>query len=196
MTVLRGSRNALSEGCRRNRRAHQRGHGTLRAGERVPSVRRLSRQQGVSVSTVLQAYQRLEDIGLIEARPQSGYYVRRRRADVEEPETSRPPRRVLTVEVNALADAMLAHANDPAFVAFGSGCPSPELFPLERVRRVISSVARRVGKRSAATVCLRVLSGCAARWRAARLSGAAASIIASSSPPRGAWRPSISACAQ
>ena len=117
--------------------------GTLRAGERVPSVRRLSRQQGVSVSTVLQAYQRLEDIGLIEARPQSGYYVRRRRAEVEEPETSRPPRRVLTVEVNALADAMLAHANDPAFVAFGSGCPSPELFPLERVRRVISSVARR-----------------------------------------------------
>jgi DNA-binding transcriptional MocR family regulator len=117
--------------------------GTLRAGERVPSVRRLSRQQGVSVSTVLQAYQRLEDIGLIEARPQSGYYVRRRRAEVEEPETSRPPRRVLTVEVNALADAMLAHANDPAFVAFGSGCPSPELFPLERVRRVLSSVARR-----------------------------------------------------
>jgi DNA-binding transcriptional MocR family regulator len=117
--------------------------GTLRAGERVPSVRRLSRQQGVSVSTVLQAYQRLEDIGLIEARPQSGYYVRRRRAAVEEPETSRPPRRVLTVEVNALADAMLAHANDPRFVAFGSGCPSPELFPLERVRRVVSSIARR-----------------------------------------------------
>jgi DNA-binding transcriptional MocR family regulator len=117
--------------------------GTLRAGERVPSVRRLSRQQGVSVSTVLQAYQRLEDIGLIEARPQSGYYVRRRRAEVEEPEASRPPRRVLTVEVNALADAMLAHTNDPAFVAFGSGCPSPELFPLERIRRVISSVARR-----------------------------------------------------
>ena len=45
--------------------------GTLRPGERVPSVRRLSRQQGVSVATVLQAYQRLEDAGVIEARPQS-----------------------------------------------------------------------------------------------------------------------------
>ena len=33
--------------------------GTLRAGERVPSVRRLSQQRRVSVSTVLQAYQRL-----------------------------------------------------------------------------------------------------------------------------------------
>ncbi len=51
--------------------------GTLRAGDKVPSVRRLSMQEGVSVSTVLQAYQRLEDAGVIEARPQSGYYVKR-----------------------------------------------------------------------------------------------------------------------
>nr|WP_256200172.1 winged helix-turn-helix domain-containing protein [Verrucomicrobium spinosum] len=50
--------------------------GTLRPGERIPSVRRLSEQQGVSVSTVLQAYTLLEDRGVIEARPQSGYYVR------------------------------------------------------------------------------------------------------------------------
>jgi DNA-binding transcriptional MocR family regulator len=117
--------------------------GTLRAGDKVPSVRRLSQQQGVSVSTVLQAYQRLEDIGVIEARPQSGYYVRRHTALVAEPAPSRPPRRALTVEVNELADAMLAHANDPDFVAFGSGCPAPDLFPLERVRRVLSSIARR-----------------------------------------------------
>jgi DNA-binding transcriptional MocR family regulator len=117
--------------------------GTLRAGDRVPSVRRLSQQQGVSVSTVLQAYQRLEDIGIIEARPQSGYYVRRHPAPVQEPAPSRPPRRALNIEVNELADAMLAHANDPDFVPFGSGCPSPDLFPLERVRRVLSSMARR-----------------------------------------------------
>src|SRR5688500_4487799 len=117
--------------------------GTLRAGDRVPSVRRLSNQQRVSVSTVLQAYQRLEDIGVIEARPQSGYYVRRPAATMPEPEPSKPPRRALNVEVNALADAVLAHATDPGVVAFGSACAAPELFQLERVRRVLSSVARR-----------------------------------------------------
>ena len=117
--------------------------GTLRAGDRVPSVRRLSNQQRVSVSTVLQAYQRLEDIGVIEARPQSGYYVRRPAATMPEPEPSKPPRRALNVEVNALADAVLAHAADPGVVAFGSACAAPELFQLERVRRVLSSVARR-----------------------------------------------------
>jgi len=117
--------------------------GTLRAGERVPSVRRLSTQQRVSVSTVLQAYQRLEDIGVIEARPQSGYYVRRPGPAMQEPEPSKPPRRALDVEVNVLAEAVLAHAADPSVVAFGSACAAPELFQLERVRRVLSSVARR-----------------------------------------------------
>ncbi|HEX6692177.1 MAG TPA: PLP-dependent aminotransferase family protein [Burkholderiales bacterium] len=117
--------------------------GTLRAGERVPSVRRLSQQRRVSVSTVLQAYQRLEDIGVIEARPQSGYYVKRLPAAVQEPAASKPPQRALTVEVNALTEAVLAYATDPEYVAFGSACPAPELFALERVRRVLSSTARR-----------------------------------------------------
>jgi DNA-binding transcriptional MocR family regulator len=117
--------------------------GTLRAGDRVPSVRRLSHQQRVSVSTVLQAYQRLEDIGVIEARPQSGYYVRRQNGGVQEPEPSRPPKRALNVEVNDLVDAVLTHASDPGFITFGSACASPELFQLERVRRVLSTRARR-----------------------------------------------------
>jgi DNA-binding transcriptional MocR family regulator len=117
--------------------------GTLRAGDRVPSVRRLSNQQRVSVSTVLQAYQRLEDIGVIEARPQSGYYVRRLSAAVQEPESSRPPKRALNVEVDELTDAVLSYAADPKVVAFGSACAAPELFQLERVRRVLSSLARR-----------------------------------------------------
>jgi DNA-binding transcriptional MocR family regulator len=117
--------------------------GTLRAGERVPSVRRLSRQQDVSVATVLQAYQRLEDAGVIEARPQSGYYVKRASTPVEEPAPSKPPQRALAVEVNALADVMLAAGQDAKMVSFGSACPAGEMFPLERIRRVLSSRARR-----------------------------------------------------
>ena len=49
--------------------------GTLARGERIPSVRELARQQGVSLSTVVQAYRTLEDARLIEARPRSGYFV-------------------------------------------------------------------------------------------------------------------------
>lgn len=45
--------------------------GTYRPGERVPSVRSLSRQMQVSISTAVKAYFHLENMGLIEARPQS-----------------------------------------------------------------------------------------------------------------------------
>ena len=49
--------------------------GVYRPGERVPSVRKMSRQLSVSHATVLQAYANLEDQGMIRARPQSGLYV-------------------------------------------------------------------------------------------------------------------------
>src|SRR5215813_3669758 len=61
--------------------------GALQVGDRVPSIRGLRRQQGVSVSTVLQAYFWLENQGWIEPRPQSGFYVRVPYTDlVPEPE--------------------------------------------------------------------------------------------------------------
>ena len=50
--------------------------GTYPPGTRIPSVRQMSQQQNLSISTVLQAYSLLERQGLIESRPQSGYYVR------------------------------------------------------------------------------------------------------------------------
>ncbi|MEO0424909.1 MAG: PLP-dependent aminotransferase family protein [Pseudomonadota bacterium] len=50
--------------------------GTLRPGDRLPSLRRMSQAAGVSVPTVRQAYVELERQRRIEARPQSGFYVR------------------------------------------------------------------------------------------------------------------------
>ena len=52
-------------------------HGQLlKTGEKLPSVRALSSEQGISMSTAYKAYVQLEIKGLIEARPKSGYYVR------------------------------------------------------------------------------------------------------------------------
>jgi DNA-binding transcriptional MocR family regulator len=50
--------------------------GTLRPGDRLPSLRRMSNRLGVSVPTVRQAYVELERQRRIESRPQSGFYVR------------------------------------------------------------------------------------------------------------------------
>ena len=53
--------------------------GYYRPGDRLPSVRALSQEHGVSLSTVQQAYRILEDGGLVEPRPKSGYFVPPRR---------------------------------------------------------------------------------------------------------------------
>ena len=53
--------------------------GFYRPGDRLPSVRALSAEHGVSISTVQQAYHVLESKGLAEPRPKSGYFLPRRR---------------------------------------------------------------------------------------------------------------------
>lgn len=50
--------------------------GALQPEQKVPPVRHLSAQRGVSISTVWQAYRVLENEGLIEAKSHSGYFVR------------------------------------------------------------------------------------------------------------------------
>lgn len=66
-------------------------NGTLRDNERIPSIRAMSRSARVSISTVVQAYIRLESVGVIEARPQSGFYVKTTVANLPHSPTLSPP---------------------------------------------------------------------------------------------------------
>ncbi|WP_448570084.1 GntR family transcriptional regulator, partial [Thalassotalea ganghwensis] len=54
---------------------HEIESGKLPQGSRMPSLRQLSKQQSVSMSTAVSCYQELESQGWIHARPQAGYYV-------------------------------------------------------------------------------------------------------------------------
>jgi DNA-binding transcriptional MocR family regulator len=120
--------------------------GTLRAGDRMPSVRLLSEQRGVSVSTVLQAYLLLESRGLVETRPQSGHYVRAMRlALVPEPRPARVSTQATRVSVSDLIARVYGAFRDPDVVLLGAGYMSPELLPTERLNRGMAAVARAAG---------------------------------------------------
>jgi len=120
--------------------------GTFRPGDRIPSVRQLSRQQQVSVSTVLQAYFLLEDRGLIEARPQSGYFVRTRLATaLPEPDISSPEPDPTRVSVRELVMMVLHDTLNPNLIQLGAAVPNPELLPTDRLNRILASLARRSG---------------------------------------------------
>lgn len=118
-------------------------NGALRPGDRVPSLRRLSRQHRVSISTALQAYLWLETHGYIEARPQSGFYVRTpfsRLIPEPEFETRRPAPRILGTD--AVLSNMITAAEDPANVPFGAGAASPELYPNRRLGLILRRIIR------------------------------------------------------
>ena len=51
-------------------------NGALTGGARLPSVRTLARQRRVSAVTAIAALRQLEQRGVIESRPQSGFFVR------------------------------------------------------------------------------------------------------------------------
>src|SRR6266516_7250361 len=119
-------------------------HGTLRPGERIPSVRELSEREEISIATVTQAYRVLESRGLIEARPQSGYYVRAKLwPPPPEPSRSEPTRSATRVSVNELVMAVLKATHSPALVGFGAAMPSMQLLPTLQLHRTMASVARR-----------------------------------------------------
>ena len=128
----------VAEGIARSIRS-----GVLARGERIPSVRTLAQQQGVSVSTAIQAYRALEDARLIEARPRSGYFVAARPAPLPEPETTQPPAASQPVQASALAVRVMQLATNPDYVSFGAACPGPELFDQDRIRRAVTRAALR-----------------------------------------------------
>src|SRR5262245_18202530 len=120
--------------------------GTIRPGERIPSVRMLSSETGVSESTVLQAYMTLENRGLIEAKPQSGFYARLLSRELPpEPATTAPSLAAAPVNIAELVSSIVLASRNPDIVASGAACPSPELFPTAKLQRVMSAVFRRMG---------------------------------------------------
>ena len=122
--------------------------GTLRPGDRIPSVRRACTQHGVSLTTAVQAYLLLENRGLVEARPKSGFFVRSQFRDrVAEPTPSRPKPSAGLVDVTSLQSRIFDAARMPDVVPFGAAYPGAENLPITKLSRIMASVSRSAGAR-------------------------------------------------
>jgi len=98
--------------------------GVLPAGERMPSLRSVGREQRVSLATAVEAYTQLEREGLIEARPRSGFYVRAAAPAVapahvamrstRTPQPLRNPALLGVLDVFARTDLLPLHATTPS----------------------------------------------------------------------------------
>ncbi len=120
--------------------------GVLRPGDRLPSVRDLRRQRGVSPSTIFQAYAQLESQGLVETRARSGHFVRARRLLTgQPPEAAQPSGRVTPVAISGLVFELLGSTRDADVVPLGSAFPAPGLFPFAALARGGARAMRRLG---------------------------------------------------
>lgn len=110
-------------------------------GEKLPSLREQVSLSGVSLMTVMHAYQVLESQGWIISRPQSGYYVAPRAEFLSQPVSHQKLQLAESVDINAFIFDVLQACRDPHIVPFGSAFPDPELFPQRQLMRALTTVS-------------------------------------------------------
>lgn len=112
-------------------------------GDRLPSIRHLAQQKRLSISTVMQALRLLEDRGLVDAKPQAGYYVRPRARGLVALADAQDMKEPTYVGINNLLMEVLRAMKTPGALQLGLSWPPDELLPVKRMQQVMSAVARR-----------------------------------------------------
>jgi DNA-binding transcriptional MocR family regulator len=120
-------------------------NGVLKIGDRLPSVRIMSKEQGVSISTILQAYYNLESKGLIETRPQSGNFISfsPRKMNAVPQKTSPEP----TVSFSDAEDMIAEVYNniaDNTLIKFSLSVPAQEFLPIAKLNKAMTEAMRKL----------------------------------------------------
>jgi DNA-binding transcriptional MocR family regulator len=117
--------------------------GVLKPGDRVPSLRKLSQQLKVSITTVSQGYSLLAERGLLASRPQSGFYVNPTVRQTDLPKKTSTCCRPRKVRFGELFEEVFTVANDPDVVPLGAAVPAIELLPVKGLQRATNRVLAR-----------------------------------------------------
>ena len=119
--------------------------GVLLPGEKIPSVRQAAQHHRLSITTVIRAYLLLESRGILESRPQSGYFVRARPGEPPiDLQPSRPAARPSAVDVSALVLSTLRSIRADDAVPLGSPYPDPKLYPWQRIIQYANAIGKRL----------------------------------------------------
>jgi len=115
----------------------------LRIGDKLPSVRVLSEEYGISMGTAFQAYYHLEGKGLIEARPKSGYYVRfTHRRFRAMPAVIQPDPNTTEATVQEMILNTLKNMTADDIVNFALAAPAVELLPTAKLNKSVVHALR------------------------------------------------------
>lgn len=116
----------------------------MKMGEKLPSVRMLSKQQGISLTTAFQAYYHLEGKGLIESRPKSGYYIcRNTRRMAPMPGTCAPVRKPASdVTVSDMVMEVFSHISNDNILKFSVATLPVSVLPSAKMAKAVIHTMR------------------------------------------------------
>lgn len=117
----------------------------LKPGDKVSSVRQVSRDLKVSLNTVFQAYSLLEAKGLIISRPRSGYIINSLGSSLKVPETKSRPMLPANVEITAMAAAMMKNAKENGIINFSILAPINEFIPITSLNKAVRASLSEAG---------------------------------------------------
>src|SRR5450432_42800 len=116
---------------------------SLKVGDKLLSVRALSKEQGISMSTAFQAYYYLESKGLVEARPQSGYYVKfSPKHMLEIPSCCDPSDEAVPVTIDEMISSVYHDLRSDKLINFSLGAPAVELLPAAKLNKAVVQALR------------------------------------------------------
>jgi len=123
--------------------------GDLKPGDKVPSLRKLSKQLGVSIATITQSYVNLEDQGVLSAKPQSGFYVNDLASQINDiAKSAAAPCQARRVRFGELFEEVFRNANNPRIAPFGTSNPSMDFMPVKSLTRATRSIISRYPQKS------------------------------------------------
>ena len=119
--------------------------GTLTPGNKLPSLRKLSQQLGVSIPTVKQAYIELERLGKVEARPKSGYYLKVGGLEIASPKRASFVRRPVPVRCQTLIEESYQAVHSSNTIPLGIAHPVMASPPDKTLARIMRRVLAQAG---------------------------------------------------
>jgi DNA-binding transcriptional MocR family regulator len=115
--------------------------GALRAGQRLPSLRNLRHKLGLSLNTIYQAYMELESLGMVEAQPKSGFFVKGAGLmNLPAPRFNKHPAGPGKVRLADITNTVMANSLNPGLVPLGASTLSSELLPHNHLMRMIKGI--------------------------------------------------------
>jgi len=117
--------------------------GVLKTGDKLPSLRALTQEQGISLSTAFRAYCELEAKGFIEARIKSGYYVRYApRSGAPTQPTPKPWTDPALVSVDDMIMQVYQNLSEKDIVQLSVAAPALELLPEGKLNKAMAEAVR------------------------------------------------------